>query len=439
MLAGRTQNHPDHIFKANDIGLLKISAIYGANASGKSNIFEAMKFASHVVRHNLPSDAAEMFCKQSEVNKQEASTFEFEFYSNGLFYAYGFSAILSRQTITAEWLYQLYPHKDKQESIFERSLHVENNSYGLIINDSMVHLSEEEQHFLNISNEFMDDKRILLLNIVNKSKKASNSKNLYLFSDAYKYLTTNLEFIMPDTVIRSFECYEESQNDFNAFISSVSSFDTGIVDIKNEVINLEDLETKLPNGVYTAITKTLEDNRNNTSIKGFAIIHSGPTGWYRIEQPAKDEPLKVTTVILKHKNSAFNFSFSEESDGTQKIFDLLRIVMQNKKGGVYIVDELERSLHPKVTERLIKLFTKLTVHKDTQLIFTTHESSIMTQDVFRRDEIWFVEKDDGNTSTIYSLDKFSERYDRKIDKAYLDGRYGALPIFTEVSCKGGDA
>ena len=91
-----------------------------------------------------------------------------------------------------------------------------------------------------------------------------------------------------------------------------------------------------------------------------------------------------------------------------------------KRQGVYIVDELERSLHPKVSERLIQLFIKHAKGKRTQLIFTTHETSMMSQNIFRRDEIWFVEKNEHNASEIYSLDKFSERYDRKLDKAYLE-------------------
>lgn len=438
MIAGRTQNHPDHIYKIEDINLLKLSAIYGANASGKSKIFDAMRFASHIVKSNLPLDAGDMFCKLSEKNRTQPSTFEFEFYTNGLFYAYGFSAILSQQTVTAEWLYQLYPSKDKQECIYEREIDNLQGSYRLNVNKSHLHLSNQESQFLDVSNDFMDDKRTLLLNTINKSKKATNSKNLLCFVDVYKYFGTNLEFIMPDTVIQSFECYEDSEDNFQSFVDAVSSFDTGIVDIKNEHLDITELETRLPNGVYKAITKTLDENLNNSIIKGFAIIHSGPTGWYRIEQKSKDEPLIVTTIVLRHKNSVYDFAFSEESDGTQKIFDLLRIVMQNKEGGVYIVDELERSLHPKVTQRLIELFVELTKGKSTQLIFTTHESSIMSQDVFRRDEIWFVEKNEENASIIYSLDKFSERYDRKIDKAYLDGRYGALPIFTQPECKGGD-
>ncbi len=438
MIAGRTENHLEHLYKVEYINLLKLSAIYGANASGKSKIFEAMRFASHVVKSNLPLSSVNMFCKLAEENKTSPSLFEFEFYINGSFYAYGFSAILSTQTVTAEWLYQLYPGKDKQEYIYEREFDHIQGSYRLNVNNNFLNLSNEEGKFLDISNDFMDDKRVLLLNTINKSSKTMKSTNLLCFADVYKYFSTKLEFIMPDTVIQSFESYENSEDNFKKFVDIIGSFDTGIVDIKNEHLDIAELEKRLPVGVYKALSSKLDENRNNSIIKGFAIIHSGPTGWYRIEQKDRGQPLEVTTIVLSHKNSIYDFSFSEESDGTQKIFDLLRIVMQNKDGGVYIVDELERSLHPKVTERLIELFIELTKGKSTQLIFTTHESSIMSQNIFRRDEIWFVEKNKENASVIYSLDKFSERYDRKIDKAYLDGRYGALPILTQLEFKGGD-
>lgn len=97
---------------------------------------------------------------------------------------------------------------------------------------------------------------------------------------------------------------------------------------------------------------------------------------------------------------------------------------------VYVVDELERSLHPKLTSRFLQLFEQLHKNQLVQLIFTTHESSIMDQELFRRDEIWFVERDENNNSHVFSLDKFKERYDKKLSKAYLEGRYGAIPLFT---------
>ena len=109
------------------------------------------------------------------------------------------------------------------------------------------------------------------------------------------------------------------------------------------------------------------------------------------------------------------------------------MLLTSRDDTVYVVDELERSLHPKLTEHFLKLFMDAHDGKRMQLIFTTHEDTIMDQDLFRRDEIWFVERDNENSSHIYSLDRFKERYDKKLSKAYLEGRYGAIPVFRRFS------
>lgn len=111
------------------------------------------------------------------------------------------------------------------------------------------------------------------------------------------------------------------------------------------------------------------------------------------------------------------------------------ILLNKSENKVYVIDEMERSLHPKLTARFIELFDQMHPEQMIQLIFTTHESSIMDQELFRRDEIWFVERAQDNTSNLYSLDKFKERYDKKLSKAYLEGRYGALPAFTSFTFK----
>ena len=123
-------------------------------------------------------------------------------------------------------------------------------------------------------------------------------------------------------------------------------------------------------------------------------------------------------------------TFDEESDGTRRIFDLLDMLLNKNDDIIYVVDELERSLHPKLTEHFLELFMNFHKGHKTQLLFTTHEASIMEQKLFRRDEIWFVERDGNNTSNVYSLDKFKERYDKTLSKAYLEGRYGAIPVFS---------
>lgn len=146
---------------------------------------------------------------------------------------------------------------------------------------------------------------------------------------------------------------------------------------------------------------------------------------------AKDnEEPEISTICLKHGRSFYDFDFEDESDGTRRIFGLIDMILSNRDDILYVVDELERSLHPKLTAHFLKLFMEKHSDRKVQLLFSTHEDTIMDIDLFRRDEIWFVERNGFNSSELYSLDNFKERYDKKLSKAYLDGRYGAIPIFT---------
>ena len=151
-------------------------------------------------------------------------------------------------------------------------------------------------------------------------------------------------------------------------------------------------------------------------------------GFFNIRIRENSEP-EITTIVLKHGKSIFEFS--EESDGTKRLIDLIYMLMMKQDDIVFVVDELERSLHPKLTEHFIEMFMESHKEERIQLIFTTHENAIMDKKIFRRDEIWFIERDNNNVSVIYSLDKFKERYDKKLSKAYLEGRYGAIPVFKQ--------
>lgn len=108
-----------------------------------------------------------------------------------------------------------------------------------------------------------------------------------------------------------------------------------------------------------------------------------------------------------------DFEFCEESDGTKRVFDFLDILLNKNQNSVYVIDEMERSLHPNLFNRLIELLNEYQKQSNIQVIFTTHESSIMKQDLFRRDQIWFIERNKDNDSRIYSLDTFNERFDKK--------------------------
>ena len=107
-------------------------------------------------------------------------------------------------------------------------------------------------------------------------------------------------------------------------------------------------------------------------------------------------------------------------------------VLLAKENTTFIIDELDRCLHPSLTYKFIEKFLETTVDRNIQLIVTTHESRLLDFDLLRRDEVWFVNKRRSGVSDIYSLEEYNTRFDQKIDKAYLEGRYGGVPIFSAV-------
>lgn len=192
----------------------------------------------------------------------------------------------------------------------------------------------------------------------------------------------------------------------------------------------------LPKVILDDVMERIKKNLTEKEKRAFRMSGRSDKVFFNIESNGNDE-LKVTTIKLKHGTSLFDFDFEDESDGTRRIFDLMDMLLMKDDDIVYVVDELERSLHPKLTEHFLKLFSER--HKDhkIQLIFTTHEAAIMDQELFCRDEIWFIERDGDNNSKIYSLDRFKERYDKKLSKAYLEGRYGAIPVFNRFEFRKG--
>jgi AAA15 family ATPase/GTPase len=123
---------------------------------------------------------------------------------------------------------------------------------------------------------------------------------------------------------------------------------------------------------------------------------------------------------------------SEESDGTVRILDLLEILLDRKKDKTYIIDEIDRCLHPQLTYKFVETFLELAESRNIQLIVTSHESRLLDFNLLRRDEIWFAEKNSSGETRLYSLEEYNSRFDQKIDKAYLEGRYGGVPLFNMI-------
>lgn len=411
-----------HRLKIKSTQLLKYGVVYGANAAGKTNLVEFFRFFKECVSNGIPMEAIGMFCKNRKENKESESSFEVQITVGDKFYAYGFSVILSERKITAEWLYELYQNGSAR-CLFERD-----GNKRPVLDESITLTNEEKNKFEIYADDFSGNESSLFLTEMNRGKKYSTRSRLLFFRDVYGWIRNHIVVISPNTPVIDLAYYYDTDS-LNVINKLIDTFDTGISKVRIEEISLDELSNTMPKVIFDKVIRQIKkqiEEQEKTSLK--MTMRSGES-FFNIEMDGHSEP-KVTTIRLKHKQSFFDFGFEEESDGTRRLFDLMDMLLNKREDILYVVDELERSLHPKLTERFLQLFMQLHSEERMQLLFTTHESSIMDQSIFRRDEIWFIERNAENASVIYSLDRFKERYDKVLSKAYLEGRYGAIPVFS---------
>ena len=128
---------------------------------------------------------------------------------------------------------------------------------------------------------------------------------------------------------------------------------------------------------------------------------------------AKKKQKKIEKLMFKHGLDETAYEFGEESDGTRRLIELLAVILNDKEDMVFVVDELDRSFHPKMTIKFVETFLKLSQKSNTQLIITTHESNLMDLKILRRDEIWLAERKLDNTTTLFPFDKYKVRMIRQ--------------------------
>ena len=139
--------------------------------------------------------------------------------------------------------------------------------------------------------------------------------------------------------------------------------------------------------------------------------------------------INAYVIMTNHGNSSDLFEFGDESDGTKRLFSLIPIFRDATEESVIVIDELDRSLHTEATKEFIDRFFEISKGVKSQLIATTHDTNLLDLDFLRQDEIWFINRKKDCSSELYSLNAFNERFDKKIEKEYLLGRYGAVPNF----------
>lgn len=429
MIAGKVRSKKDHIYDDGKIKLLKFAAVYGANASGKSNLVKALQFMRHTVIIGLPDGHTEKYCKVKTENKDRASYFELEILMNEKYYAYGFEIILSQSRFVSEWLIEL--REDNSEKvIFERN--IEEGTYILGADLRKKGLREKMDLY---ANDICDDNTVLFLSVMNQNK-----KNLYqeepgavILRDLFRWLRNTLDVNFPDQPISDYSYLSEAGN-VEEICRIISAFGTGITNFKMIDVAVEKVMGRLPEENRQYLSTYIERKRakvRRDHKKGrLAVVMRSNDDFFIISFDENDS-VHCQTIEFSHGEQDVLFRLSEESDGTVRVLDLLEILLAGE-GKTYVIDELDRCLHPSLTYKFVETFLQIAKRKKIQLIVTTHESRLMDFDLLRRDEIWFVNKKTGGESDIYSLEEYNARFDQKIDKAYLEGRYGGVPIFSTV-------
>lgn len=375
MEATSLKEHEYNVAKIDNGEYLKVSAIYGANASGKTNVLQAFDYMKKRI---LVSDDSK---KNSLIDEENVYSFminndpidlEVEILAkNNKIYKYGFELV--KDNIISEWLYE--KRVNKFYSIFER----ENNNVTMKTNK-----------IASLSNI---DENTLFLNIYSKIDKDNEDfANVYYWFMNSNYLdlgNPDFEGIIDKRVSLKILTDENYKKELLKFIKT---FDAGIEDINT-------------------IPDSVEAVKNNNGIVNIKVTHKGENGEEK------------------------TFPFYLESNGTRKMFYLFDFFIDVLKNGmVLFVDELDVKLHPLLTRYIINLFHNSDTNKGNgQLIYSTHDTVNLNKDTFRRDEIWFAEKDKDGISTIYSLADYKindvkVRNDATYNKDYLSGRYGAIPI-----------
>lgn len=431
MIGGKVRNKYEHLLDDNKLKLLKFAAIYGANASGKSNLISAIDFARTMIVDGFPENHTNKFHKNIEKNKDKSSYFEFEIKLNNKYYSYGFEVVLSKSSIISEWLIELSPDGNDKE-IFTRD--IKRGQYTI----SNYFKTKSNTDRLNIyAQDTKSDDSILFLNVMNKNKASlyENNKELSVLKDVYRWIKYQLDINYPDRPISDYSYFTTEKNT-DEICNIIASFGTGISKFNVIDMSMDKMPESLPKPIVKDIISKLE--KQNKKIKEIddndghvGILLRGDKEFF-IFETNKNGEISIKTIEFEHVNSSALFTLSEESDGTRRLLDLIEVLLINNTGKTYIIDEVDRCLHPQLTYKLVEEYLKISKNSQRQLIVTTHESHLLDFELLRRDEIWFVNKDNQGCSSLYSLEAYNERFDKKIDKAYLEGRYGGVPVFSSI-------
>ena len=398
MEASSIKENKDSVIRLGKNSLLPLAVLYGANSGGKSNLIKAIATMRGMVRRSirlndgddLPYDPFAL----DEVSETLPTLFEVQFVYQGVLYRYGFE--YNRTEIVSEWLYEKKAG-EKEYELFVRSRDlIEIKATRFPEGDGKQNLTNSNRLFLSLVAQLKGEKSNSVMEWFRRCNVISG-----LDSEGYEGFTIKM-------FLEHGAGADEAQRFFNSLQLGFNQLSVKEVDIPQEVLD------KAPDSIKSQLEK---DSDSNHFVETYTV-HS-----------VYDDRGGVVGERYFLKNRM-------ESEGTKKVIELSGPLFDTLNNGkVLFVDELDAKLHPLLTRNIVLLFMdpQINVH-GAQLVFATHDTNLLDLDIVRRDQIWFAEKDQMDSTDLYSLVEFRDeegkkiRNDRDIMHDYIRGRYGAIPF-----------
>ncbi len=421
--ATRERQHSQRVFshRGSDLKLVPISAIFGGNASGKSNFYRAVLFLRQLVlRQPQTADeqiGAEAFKLDDGLSETLPSRFVIEILPSDTIFR--LTIAVARDGVVEEKL---------EEVRGERSVIIYSRLRPSQARETVWNVEPLQRRAKSANDrDFVGFKtRDTLPNQLFLG--ALRGKNVPVVDEISAWFSDQLALMLPDSTLKRLEFNLPTTRGLLEFCNeTLRTADTGVHDISPQKVAWQDFPVPLD---------LKEEIKKNLGERQLTFVLS-PDG-RRFSVTRHNGELHVARIYTHHKSASgalVRFELSSESEGTQRFLDLLPAFYEMVRPGrpkVFIIDELDRSLHTQLAKHLVQGYLRaMDSDSRSQLIFTTHDVTLLDQELLRRDEIWFMEKDPWGASALVSLASFEGvRYDRDIQRGYLDGNFGGVPRFT---------
>jgi uncharacterized protein len=420
--SNRHPDHPGHLAAIPDDEnkVLPVAVIYGANGAGKSNLVRALGFLRNLIMQGTePSKSIGrrpfLFDQASAGRPTE---FEVQFVEGRRVYLYG--CRVNDNYVDAEWLSLLAA--GKEISVYERLTSSEGEvtiAAGPVLEDDSW---GDHVKALALTKVGVLPNQ-LFLHAARKSLREQDQGPV--LASALSWFAQQLSLVPASARFKSLAHLVAKDQGFTDFAGEfLRKVATGVDRLR---VDTSQVEEGILASFGSGVQEKIEEMRT-----GETTTISRPDGTELIVEKAEGTKVRLRAIKSEHVTAEGNrvtLPFAEESDGTQRLTHLLPALHSLcKRPGLFVVDEIDRSLHPLLAKGFVRAFLETCAGSGSQLIFTTHETAFLDLELLRRDEIWFADKKQlPGTTELYSLADYRVRTDLKIDKAYLQGRFEAVP------------